>query len=98
MMLKTPGATQGSVPSDNAGGVYCHFNTLADYYYAQVHRVISSLYISAHKHQSSVREFTLYYLSMWVKGKTYDGYSSKISYSDVILNEYKKYNLSAWEN
>ena len=93
---KIPGASVGSkVPSNETGGNYCRFENISAYFYAQVWNATSKTYSLAQNHQSSMEDFTRTFLNMWVKGVSGTGANS---YSESLISEYKKYNLSKYEN
>lgn len=96
-----PGATVGSSVPENekASGPdnYCHFNTVSEYFYAQVWNATGSTYSLAHQQQQSVTSFARTFLNIWVKG-IFSVPSGDVAYSKSLLSEYNKYNLSAYEN
>lgn len=84
-----------SVPSNETGGNYSHFNSVSDYYYAHTWQVAK--YSNAMSHQESVTAFARCMLAMWVKGIT-GSPNSPVSYSESLLSDYVKYGLSVYEN
>ena len=95
-----PGATRGtSVPSNETGGNYCHFNSLSDYYRAHTWQIgTSNYYSAARSNQGSVTSFTRTLLNTWVHGNINEVPSGAVSYSESIIKDYTYYKLDRFEN
>ncbi len=90
-----PGSSPGSsIPSNEGTGTYCHFDSIGDYYYAQCWQVGQPLYANVRNHQDSMEDFARTLCNLWIGGKTGSG---AYGYSESLISDYKKYNLSKWE-